>query len=130
MIVTEARVNRATDWDGRPCAEIEAQTSDWQITDLLAYFGPHRGDDYDLLAVVDKRYRIGARVGVSLYGGDAALPPQLVQQADMTDELFDTPTMKSGRGERDDFKAQVLSYPGIRAEIRRLMDGSRPWQRQ
>ncbi|SFJ11255.1 hypothetical protein SAMN02799624_03302 [Paenibacillus sp. UNC496MF] len=115
MIVKEAHVKGASDRDGLHCAEVEVQTSDAHNPDLLAYFGRSQDNDYDMVAVV----RSDARPDADWY--DNSLHQAY---ADVTDELFDTPTMKTDWGERESFKEQVLSYPGVRADIRRLMDWS------
>lgn len=114
MIVTEAHVRRAADRDGLHCAEVEVRTSDAQTPELLVYFGHYRDDDYDMIAVVSN----DARSEIDWY--DNGLHQAF---ADLTDALFDTPTMKTDWGERETFKDQVLSYPGVRADIRRLLDG-------
>ncbi|MBM7563814.1 hypothetical protein [Paenibacillus sacheonensis] len=115
MIVTEAHVRRAADRDGLHCAEVEVHTSEAQNQDLLAYFGQSADNDFDMIAVVNN----DARSDIDWYDNN-------MHQAftDITDDLFDTPTMKTDWGERESFKEQVLSYPGVRADIRRLMDWS------
>lgn len=115
MIVTEAHVRRAADRDGQPCAEVGVVTNDAQFQELLAYFGPSRDNDFDMVAVVSGD-------DASTGHRDAGLTR--LACADITDELFDTPTMKTDWGERESFKEQVLSYNGVRADIRRLMDWS------
>ncbi|WP_219838009.1 hypothetical protein [Paenibacillus sp. R14(2021)] len=115
MIVIQAHVRRATDRDGIHCAEVEVQTNDTQTPELLAYFGQSLDNDYDMIAVVNN----DASSEIDWYDNN-------MHQAftDISDDLFDTPTMKTDWGERESFKEQVLSYPGIRADIRRLMDWS------
>ncbi|QHW34132.1 hypothetical protein GZH47_27280 [Paenibacillus rhizovicinus] len=115
MIVTEAHVRRAAERNGLHCAEVEVMTSDTENQDLLAYFGPSKDNDFDMVAVVNN----DARSDVDWYDNSMHQA-----YADVTDTLFDTPTMKTDWGERESFKEQVLSYPRVRADIRRLMDWS------
>ncbi|MBP3961440.1 hypothetical protein [Paenibacillus lignilyticus] len=115
MIVTDARVRRAVKREGVPSCEIEVHTNDAGMPELLAYFGASRDNDYDMIAVVKN----DAKTEIDWYDNN-------MHNAftNVTDELFDTPTMKTDWGERESFKEQVLSFPGIRAEIGRLMDWS------
>ncbi|WP_308634798.1 hypothetical protein [Paenibacillus silvisoli] len=115
MNVTDARVRRATDREGIHCCEVEVHTDDAGSPELLAYFGASRDNDYDMIAVVKN----DARSEIDWYDNNMH-----TAFADVSDELFDTPTMKTDWGERESFKEQVLSFPGIRAEIGRLMDWS------
>ncbi|MBW7476180.1 hypothetical protein K0T92_15660 [Paenibacillus oenotherae] len=113
MNVTEAHVRRATDREGIHCCEVEVRTDDPAAPELLAFFGPSRDNDFDMLAVVNN----DANREVDWYDNN-------LHQAfsDVSISLFQTSTMKTDWGRRETFKEQVLSYPGVRADIARLLD--------
>lgn len=113
MNVTEAHVRRATDRKGIHCCEVEVRTDDSRSPELLAFFGPSRDNDFDMLAVV----RNDADTEIDWYDNN-------LHQAfsDVSIDLFETSTMKTDWGRRETFKEQVLSYPGVRADIARLLD--------
>ncbi|AZN42324.1 hypothetical protein [Paenibacillus albus] len=115
MIVTDAHVRRAVDRDGLRTCEVEVHTNDGSTPELLVYFGASRDNDYDMVAVVQN----DAKAEIDWY--DNSMHSAFT---DVSDELFDTPTMKTDWGQRETFKEQVLSFPGVRADIGRLLDWS------
>ncbi|WP_274649887.1 hypothetical protein [Paenibacillus humicola] len=112
MNVTEASVLRKTEREGKPCCEVKVRTDRPDSPELLVYFGPSRDNDFDLLAIVRK----DAETVIDWF--DNGLHNAY---ADVTIELFETSTMKTDWGRRETFKEQVLSQPGIRAGLGRLL---------
>jgi hypothetical protein len=113
MLVTEAYVTRAVDRDGIRCCEVEVRTDQQEAQELLAFFGSSQDNDYDLVAIVKK----DAAAEIDWYDNSMhrAFP-------DISMELFETRTMKTDWGQRETFKEQVLTFPGIREELHRLLD--------
>lgn len=113
MTVTEAHVRRVIDRDGIHCCEVEVRTDLNEAPELLAYFGCSHDNDYDMVAIVKN----DATSETDWYDNSMHSA-----YTDISMELFETRTMKTDWGERENFKQQVLSYPGIRAELKRLLD--------
>ncbi|MFC5652705.1 hypothetical protein ACFPYJ_27020 [Paenibacillus solisilvae] len=113
MTVTGAHVRRAIDRDGIRCCEVEVRTDQLEAPELLAFFGTSQDNDYDLVAIVKN----DASSEIDWYDNSMHSA-----YSDISMELFETTTMKTNWGERELFKEQVLSYPGVRAELHRLLD--------
>ena len=88
------------------------RTDQQEAPELLAFFGRSQDNDYDLVAIVKK----DAAAEIDWYDNSmhCAYP-------DISMELFETRTMKTDWGQRETFKEQVLTFPGIREELQRLL---------
>jgi hypothetical protein len=113
MNVTDARVRRMVERQEGRCCEVEVHTDREDSPGLLAYFGPSQDNDFDMVAIVQS----DAKTEIDWYDN-----PVHSAFEEVTTQLFETSTMKTDWGRREAFKQQVLAYPGIRAELSRLLD--------
>ena len=113
MKVIHAHVRRIVHREGQRCCEVETHTDSEEYPELLVCFGSSRDNDFDMTAVVKN----DAATEIDWYDNN-------IHSAftDVTIGLFETSTMKTNWGKREDFKEQVLSFPGVRAEIGALLN--------
>jgi len=113
MNVTEAKVRGKAERNEGRCCEVEVHTDRPETPELIAYFGPSSDNDFDMVAVV----RSDADEAADWFDNSMHNAYE-----DIAIELFETSTMKTDWGRRETFKEQILSYPGIRTELGRLLD--------
>ncbi|QYR23345.1 hypothetical protein KZ483_10760 [Paenibacillus sp. sptzw28] len=115
MNVTNAHVRRTVERDGVRCCEVEVHTGSSETPELLAFFSESLDNDYDMVAVIKNE----AATEIDWF--DNNLHNAFTE---ISVDLFETVTMKTDWGRRETFKQQILSYPGVRAELSSRLGGS------
>lgn len=113
MKVREAHFRRVLDRGGRPFAEIEVHTDHPRDPQMLAYFRAGSDGNYPLVRVIsnDADYEVDWFDNTLHSAFEDVMKP-----------MFTSPD-HIGPYDRDEFAAQIISYPGVADALDRNLKG-------